>query len=192
MDAASPLLLLSVALGASGVAVLRYAWALSRRSVGLNAAGWALLATAVVAGWGGGGAWGVAMASIAARLAACVALAVAGLRSPPGKARSPNRRADMLPEAGEPRRIGRRFGTFAIVILGGLAVSIGLAVALRGLGGALGWNEADTLVLALYLVPLFWAVLATVLLMQARRRSQIATLVLCSLPLIPVLATGGL
>src|SRR5690606_7701384 len=143
MDAASPLLLLSVALGASGVAVLRYAWALSRRSVGLNAAGWALLATAVVAGWGGGGAWGVAMASIAAMLAASVALAVAALRSPPGKARTPNRRAGMLPEAGEPWRIGRRFGTFAIVILGGLAVSIGLAVALRGLGGALGWNEAD-------------------------------------------------
>lgn len=192
MNAVSPLLVLALALGAGGVAVLRHAWSLPKRSAGWNAGGWSLLAAAVAAGWASDGAWGVAMASIAAMAAACAALAVAGLRSPPGKARSSNRRVGMLPEAGKPRRVGRRFGTFAIVILGGLVVSIGLAVAIRGLGGALGWNEANTLVLALYAVPLVWAVLATVLLMQARRRSQIVTLVLCSLPLIPVLATGGL
>lgn len=192
MEAASPVLALALAFAAGGIAVLRHAWALPKRSAGWNAAGWALLAGATAAGWHSEGAWGVTIVALVAMTVACVALAVAAYRSPPGKMRSSNRRAGMLPEAGEPRRVGRRFGTFAIVILGGLLVSIGLAVALRGLGGALGWNEANTLVIALYAVPLAWAVLAIVLLMQANRRSQIATLVLCSLPLIPVLVAGGL
>jgi len=192
MAAVSPLLGLALAFAAGGIAVLRHAWSLPKRSARWNAAGWGLLAGAVGAGWLSDGAWGVAIAALIAMAAACVALAIAAYRSPTGKMRSSNRRAGMLPEGGEPRRVGRRFGTFAIVVIGGLLVSIGLAVALRGLGGALGWNEADTLVLALYAVPLAWAVLAIVLLMQASRRSQIATLVLCSLPLIPVLAAGGL
>ena len=72
----------------------------------------------------------------------------------------------MLPEAGEPRRIGRRAGTFLLVIVAGFAVSVGLGLAVRGLGGVLGWSEANANTLALYSVPVTWSVLAFVLLMQ--------------------------
>lgn len=190
MGAASPLLWLAALFGAAGVAVLRYAWSLPKRSAVWNGGGWAFFVAAVFAGWASDGAWGVAFAALVTMAAAGVVLGVAGFRSPRGRARPSNRRVGLLPDGDEPRRIGRRIGTFLIVIGGGFVVSIGLAVALCGLGGALGWNEANTLVLALYAVPLGWAVLATVLLMLARRRSQIAALALCALPVAPFLLIG--
>lgn len=97
----------------------------------------------------------------------------------------------MLPERGEPRRIGRRIGTFLLVMVAGLAASIAFAVGVRGIGGALGWHEADANVIALFAVPLAWGVLATVLLMQVRRQVQVATLLAFGLPLLPGLLAGG-
>jgi hypothetical protein len=98
----------------------------------------------------------------------------------------------MLPERGEPRRIGRRFGTFGLVIVAGLVVSVDLAMAIRGLGAILGWREANSNALALFTVPVAWAVLSTILLMQERRRDQVLTLVASGLPLIPVLVAGAM
>jgi hypothetical protein len=77
-------------------------------------------------------------------------------------------------------------------MIAGFAVSVGLAAAMRGLGGLLGWDEANANALALFTVPLAWAVLCTVLLMQTRRRDQIVTLALCALPTLPVLLSGAL
>jgi hypothetical protein len=37
-----------------------------------------------------------------------------------------------------------------------------------------------------------WAVLSTALLMQSRRRDQLVTLLVCSLPALPVLLSGAL
>ncbi|HEY6816063.1 MAG TPA: hypothetical protein VI168_11030 [Croceibacterium sp.] len=187
-----PLLGLAAALGVAGVAVLRFAWSLPRRSVPWNAAGWGLLLAAAIGAALAEGAWGVSVASLLAMGAATIALAEAGARAPRGRAAASNRRVGMLPEAGEPRQIGRRIGTFALVILAGSAVSVGLATAMRGLGGLLGWHAANANALALFTVPVAWAVLCTVLLMQTRRRSQFLTLGLCSLPLVPVLLTGAL
>lgn len=191
MNGASSLLWLSAAFGVAGVGVLRFAWSLPKRSAMWNAAGWGLLFASVLGAALADGAWGIAVAAIFTMTAAMIALSVAGARSPSGRAAASNRRVGMLPEAGEPRRIGRRFGTFGLVIVAGLAVSIGLAVAMRGLGGMLGWHEANSNALALFTVPLVWAVLCTVLLMQTRRRNQVLTLVLCSLPILPVLLTGA-
>ena len=70
---------------------------------------------------------------------------------------------------------------FALVMIGGALVSVALAAAVRGLGGLLGWHEANANALALFTVPLGWAALCTVLLMQTRRRSQLLTLVSCAL-----------
>lgn len=189
---ADPLVWIAAALGVAGVAMLRFAWSLPRRSAGWNSVGWAALGGAAVTAAMGDGAWGVSVASLFAMGAACAALSIAGLRSPPGRATASKQRVGMLPEAGEPRRIGRRLGTFALVIVVGFAVSVGLAVAVRGLGDLLGWSEANSNAIALFTAPLAWAVLATILLMQTRRRSQIATILLCSLPLLPVLLTGAL
>ena len=192
MGAASPLLWLAAALGVAGVGVLRLAWALPRRSAAWNAAGWSLLLAATVGSAAAEGAWGVAVAALLAMAAALAMLAVAGARSPAGRAAGSNRRVGMLPEGNEPRRIGRRLGTFALVIFGGFAASLALALATRALGGALGWHAANANALALFAVPLGWAVLSTVLLMQASRRSQVVTLVLCGLTAVPALLTGGL
>lgn len=192
MGGASPLLWLAAAFGVAGIGVLRFAWSLPRRSTAWNAAGWGLLLASTVGAAAAEGAWGVAMAAMLTMAAALIALAVAGARSPQGREKASNRRVGMLPEGSEPRRIGRRFGTFALVVVAGAAVSIGLAVSLRGLGGLLGWQPANANALALFAAPLAWAVLCTVLLMQTRRRSQVLTLALCSLPLVPVLLTGVL
>ena len=192
MGGASPVLWLAAAFGVAGVGVLRFAWALPRRSGTWNAAGWGLLLAAAIGAGLAEGAWGVAVAAMLAMAAAMIALAIAGARSPQGRATASNRRVGMLPEGAEPRRIGRRIGTFALVMVAGAAVSIGLAAAVRGLGELLGWHAANSNALALFTVPLAWAVLCTVLLMQTRRRSQLLTLALCSLPLVPVLLTGAL
>jgi hypothetical protein len=79
----------------------------------------------------------------------------------------------------------------AAAVLLGWAASIALAIGLRWLALAIGWSEANANSLALFAVPLAWGVLATILLMQHTRRSQIATLAIASAPLIPALLAGS-
>jgi hypothetical protein len=192
MAGMTPLLWLAALAGIAGVAVLRLAWSRKTRSAALNGAGWALLGAAAVAGGADAGAWGIAVAALFAMGAALALLAAAAIRSPEGRAKTSNRRVGMLPEAGEPRRVGRRVGTFLLVIVAGFAVSLGLGLAVRGLGGLLGWSDANANVLALYTIPLAWTVLVFVLLMQEKRRSQVLTLLACCVPILPMLVTGAL
>jgi hypothetical protein len=174
----------------AAVGLLRLGWGRRTRSRTINGAAWALLLAGVVVAGMGGGAWGVALAALCAMLLAFAVLAVAGIRSPERRAKASNRRVGMLPEKGEPRRIGRRLVTFLLTIVAGFAVSIGLGLAMRGLGGVLGWSEANANVLALYTVPVAWSVLAFALLMQQTRRSQVLTLLACAVPVVPVLLSG--
>lgn len=175
-----------------GIALLRHAWSLSRRSPAWNGAGWTALGGAAGLAAAAEGAWGVSVAALASMAAALVTLAVAGILSPKGRTKASNRRAGMLPEAGEPRRIGRRVVTFLLTVVGGLVVSVGLGLAARWLGDLLGWSEANANVAALYTVPVVWALLVFVLLMQEKRRSQVLTLLACCLPAMPMLAGGSL
>jgi len=192
MGGAAPLMWLAAALGVAGVGVLRFAWSLPRRSAAVNAVGWNMLFASAIAASFAEGAWGIAVAAIPAMATAMIALAVAGARSPNGRETASNRRVGMLPEGTESRRIGRRLATFGLVMIAGAVVSVGLAAAVRGLGGVLGWGEANANALALFTAPLAWAVLCTVLLMQTRRSSQVLTLALCALPAVPVLLSGAL
>lgn len=192
MGGATPLLWIAAALGVAGVAALRFAWSLPKRSPVANGIGWGLLAISSIGAGLAEGAWGVAVAALCATLAAFAVLAVAGVRAPAGRAKASNRRVGMLPEAGEPRRIGRRVVTFLLTIVAGFAVSIGLGLALRGLGGALGWSEANANVVALFSVPLVWSALVFALLMQRSRRAQALTLLACCVPVVPVLLSGAL
>lgn len=189
--AAELLLTAAMAAAIGGVAVLRLAWSRRQRSAVLNTAGWGFLALAALCGGAASGAWGIAIASLVAMGAATIALALAAAQSPAGRANASNRRAGMLPERREPREIGRRVGTFLIVILGGLIASIALGIGLRWAAIAIGWVEADANALAFIAVPLVWGVIACVMLMQQNRRSQAATLLVCTLPLIPALLSGA-
>ena len=191
MEGVAPIVWLACALGVAAIALLRFAWSRRRRSAYLTGSAWAALLIAIFLAWRGEGAWGVAIFSIFAMVAALVALAVAGAKSPPGREKASDRRAGMLPEAGEPRRIGSRIATFLLVIVGGLVASVGLAFVVRGVGGLLGWSEADSNALAFFALPLAWAALAAILLVQLRRRSQVATLLVCALLAMPFLIFGG-
>jgi len=186
-------LILTGAIAAIGsVCALRANWARKERSVPLNSLGWGLMALAAVLAWQGAGAWGVAVAALAGMAVAAVLLAVAAATAPAGKAKASNRRVRMLPERGEPSQIGRRVGTFLIVVPLALLVSIGLAVVVMAIADLAGASPANSVALAFFATPLVWAILAHVLLIQQRRRAQWLVLIASALPIVPVALTGVL
>ena len=187
------LLLTAACIGSiGGVATLRYAWAQPRRSNVLNAAGWLLLLTAPILAWDAAGAWGASIASLAAMTAAFVALGWAAATSAPAKQKASNRRVRMLPEQGEPLRIGARIITFLLVAIVAALLSVALAIAIGHAARLGGWSEANSTVVALASMPLIWAVLAFFMTMQTRRSAQIQVLALVGLPVVPILALGVL
>jgi hypothetical protein len=185
-------LILAAACAIGGVAALRRAWALPQRSAPANALGWALLAGGCLSGGAAAGAWGVAVTALVAMSAAFAVLAQAALGSRPAHSRASNRRVRMLPERNEPRRLGRRLATFLLIALLAAVLSIGLAVAAGWLARLAGWSIANANVLAMFLTPLAWTLLAFTLLMQTSRGAQLRLLLIASLPLWPVLAAGAL
>jgi hypothetical protein len=177
MTTGIPWLWLACGLGVAAIALLRFAWSLPRRSRGWTSAAWVTLAVSVLSGWQAGGAWGVSVAALVTMAAACVPLALACTDAPRRNGKTAERSPAMPPR--EPRRIVRRVITFLLVMPGGLVAAMGLGFVVRGLGSASHWGEANANVAALYAVPIAWAVLAVVLLMQMRRISQFVTLLAC-------------
>ncbi|RIV92749.1 hypothetical protein D2V17_01175 [Aurantiacibacter xanthus] len=174
-----------------GVAMLRWSWSLARRSAAANAIGWGLLLGGCIAGGASAGAWGVSVVALLAMAAAAVVLGWAAAISPAGREKGSARRVRMLPESGEPLRLGSRLLTFALVVFGGLAASIAFGIALRSAGLGIGWNEANANATALIAIPLAWSILLTILLMIEGRRSQVLALAITSLPLLPALLAGS-
>ena len=180
-----------MAAAACGVSVLRWSWSLKRRSGLANLAGWGVLLLACVLGGSASGAWGVSVVALAGMAFALSILAWAAATSPAGRSSASERRVRMLPDGPGPLHLGRRFVTFALVVVGGFAASVGLAIALRVGTLGLGWSQSDANAVALCAVPLVWGILATVLLMLETRRQQLVALLATSLPLIPALVAGG-
>jgi hypothetical protein len=180
---ADTLLVAAGASAAAGSVVLRFAWSLPRRSIAWNTAGWGLFGLGALLGWLSAGAWGTAVASLCGMGAALLLLAhAAGTTPAPANARASNRRAGALPERGEPWRLGRRIVTFLIVVLVAMIVSVGLAVAARGLVAWSGAGEANANVASLFVMPLAWALLAFALLMEERRARQWRLLAIAAVP----------
>lgn len=180
-----------VAAAVAGIIVLRLSWGRSQRSIPGNTLGWLLLVGAAIAGWAAAGAWGAAVVSLWSMGAALAALSIAAWNSPPARRAASNRRAGMLPEAGEPAHIARRITTFFIVTIGGLVSAIALAVTARWLAAAGGASEADANVIALFASPLGWTVIAFLLLMT---QSHLRRFVILAVPLaaaLPALVTGS-
>jgi hypothetical protein len=169
-------MLASIGAGVGAVAVLRLSWARAKRSRVLNTLGWGLVALAAVLGWVEAGAWGATVTALWAMGAAMLVLGWAAWRSPPARRTVSNRRAGMLPEQGEPARIGGRVATFLLVTVAAMAASIAFAIAVRWLAVLMGASEANANVLALFAVPLGWTVLAFLMLMIDSRRRQFALL----------------
>lgn len=158
--------------GMAAVLGLRAAWSRKHRSAPANAMCWGLLLLALALGWGAARAWGMAVVSLAATGCAFLLLGHAALAAPAGKASASTRRVHMLPEKGESLRLWRRIATFILCVPVALAVALLLALAARALTDSAGWAEADSNVLALFLMPLCWALLLFALLMSQGRRGQ--------------------
>ena len=191
MTGASPLSWIGIAAIIVAVLQLRRAWGLPRRSAVQNAIGWALMLAGAALALAGDGAWGLAVASLGGMTTAALLIAQAGWMSPRSKARSSDRRAHMLSEKGEPRHIGRRLLTFLLVVPLGFAASLLAALGARALAGMAGWSDADGNVMALLLLPVFWGILAFLLLMLPSRREQFAWLAAPAIAGLGLIWIGG-
>lgn len=172
---ALPVLLGSAAC-AAGVAALRLGWARPRRSAALNGLSWGSLAGGLVLlGWAEG-AWGVAIGALAAMLTAGMLLAAAARNGGNGARRGRAAEEPALPGARSPLALGRRAGVFLLVVPGGFAAAILIALAGLAVAREAGWREPDALALAFYLFPLAWAIIALALMLRARLRPALAGL----------------
>ena len=177
----------------TAVAVLRLSWGRTARNAGINAAGWALALTAAIAGAAYAGAWGVAVISLWAMAAAAVLLAWSAWQASPNtRSSASNRRAAMLPEGGEPARVGRRLVTFLTVTIGGLIASVAFATAVRWVAVVTNADEANANVAALFAAPMGWTILTFVLLITPNRKRQFAIVSGTIATAIPAILTGSL
>lgn len=177
------LLILAAASAIGGAAALRFAWSQPSRSMIWNGVGWGLFLVATLSAWIGAGAWGVAIAALCGMGAAVALLAYAAVTAPAiAGAKASNRRANMLPQGGEPLFLWRRIVTFLIVVIVAMIVSIGIGIATRAVALLLGAGEANANVLALFAMPLMWVWLAYALLMEHRRKRQGQILLLWAVP----------
>ncbi|WP_417621510.1 hypothetical protein [Parasphingorhabdus sp.] len=183
--------LIGTASAIASVLVLRLSWARSERSLPLNVAGWLLLTFSIASGWVLAGAWGVSILSLWAMVTAFVILAVAAWKSPPARRKPSNRRAGILPEAGEPLRLVSRCATFLLVVLAGMISAVALAITTRWISLLMGASEANANVLALFAAPLGWTVLAFLILMTDSRKGQFAIIAIPVATAIPAFVTGS-
>jgi uncharacterized membrane protein len=167
---ADALLYAGAAAAFGGMALLRYAWSRPKRSLRLNAIAWMLLASAMVVGAAMEGMWGVAIEFLVGMATAFAILIHAVWAAPASKVKPSNRRANMLPEPGQPLRLGRRVLTFLIVVALGMLAAVGYAMGARWLAELAGAGEADANVTALFVMPLAWTFVAFFMMMSGRRR----------------------
>ena len=183
------LILASAGSAILGIAILRYSWHRTGRSVRHNTAGWLLLAIGAVGGWSGAGAWGLTVIMLVGTAAACIALAPGAFEMPKASRRAMAANGASGAEAGDWRR---GLMTFALTGPAALVVTIAIALAARDL--AMRWPvaEADGNVMVLGLVPLVWPLLTFAMLMCTKRTSQIAMLAIpLTLSLVPLILLGG-
>jgi hypothetical protein len=184
-------MLVATAAGVGGVTVLRLAWGREQRSHLQNAIGWALIAFALVAGWVAAGAWGATVASLFAIGTALAVLGHSAIVSRPVRAKASNRRAGMLPQAGEPLGLSRRFATFLVVVSGGFAAALAVALLGRWIAMTLGVHPANGNAIALFSMPIAWTVLMVVLMMEQRQRRRITLLAVSLAAAIPPFIAGA-
>jgi hypothetical protein len=155
---------------AAAVLLIRLGWG-GRR--GAAAAGWALAAASLaLLGWRDG-AWGMAMATVAGIAVALAIVLHAGWTSPAKAVRAP-RQAPAAAIPRRPRDISRRLAVFALTVPLAFAAAQWLAFAAHMAARARGTDEADALVLMLFLQPIVWGLLVTIQMTRAGPTRMIA------------------
>ena len=163
------LIWLGSAAAVAAVLLLRRSWGLKARSTAANALAWGLLILAVALGAAGAGAWGISVVSLVATTVAFLCLAQAALASPRPKAVGVTRRTAPPPE---PRCVGARLLVFLLAVPGAMVASPAVALAVRALSGLAGADESNSNTLALFLMPLLWMGIVTLLMLEPRRTRQ--------------------
>jgi len=154
------------------IALLRFAWSTSKRSIALNGMAWGALFTAMALSAVVEGAWGMAIVSLCAMGMAALCLAYAAWTAPPGKAAVPAGRMKQEGGRTEPLQLGHRGVTFLVTVPAALLVAMAVALAARELANRAGLHEANSALLAFLSMPLIWAILIFALLFWPRRRAQ--------------------
>lgn len=189
--AGDTLIMVAVFAAILGVAVLRIAWAQSRRSLLLNVAGWALLISSAVSSWVGAGAWGVSIAGLCGMGMASVLIVYAIFTAPPARAERASSKQERNPaDVKDPKFLFRRFLTFVIVVLLAFAAALALGLTAHRLAILAGTSEADAIGIGLFSMPLIWTLLSFALLMTESRLRQFALLISCTLPSVAILLLG--
>lgn len=182
--------LIAALAGIAGIGVLRASWSRDQRSHRMNITGWSLILSAAACGVAFAGAWGIAIAALPPMTGAFALLAMAAIRSQPGKVRAAPRRDYVGIAQRAPMRLAARSLTFVLVAVLAAIVGLGIATAAGGLVLLGGAGKSDAYATALFMMPMAWGVLAFVLLMQPHRRGQAKVLAFASIPAWPCLAVG--
>lgn len=162
---ASALLLVVAAIG-----LIRAGWSGQRR---LGIAGWAVAALAAAILVHEDGAWGLALATVVAMLAAILLVLWSGWTSP-ARQRRPARE---LPAVAIPRRwhdVLRRLAVFLLVVPVGFAATLWLTFGAQAVARSWGVGDADTTALTLFLLPLLWSALMGWQMTRADARRMVA------------------
>lgn len=167
---------LAIGCAACGVLVVRLGWQ-GKRAVALG--GWALVLAALSALAGRAGAWGIAVGGLAAMAAAMVMLARSVWVAPAGTFRPQRSSARIAPPRWPVARPGRRFAIFLLVVPIGFAAAQLLAFGAQVAARRGGWDDADSLALALLLQPIAWAALASVQMTRAEWGAMIVPALVC-------------
>lgn len=180
---ATVLIVIGAGLIASGVGALRLAWGRARAGPA-TPIGWAAIALGLVLLASREGAWGLAVGGLIGSAAAFALLAYAWWRDLPARAAARTGRTTLRLHEGGRLHLGRRFLTFLLVVFAAMGASVAAGVAAQAFGRAVGWTEADSNTLGLFVFPVAWTLLATVMML---RTSSVAM----AKPIVGTLAASG-
>lgn len=119
------------------------------------------------------GAWGLAIGTAAGIVSVLAIVLHAGWASP-AKALRPAREAPSVVIPVTMSDVARRVAVFALVVPGAFLAAQWLAFGVQAVARRGGAGDADTIVLALYLQPVLWAVIMTVQMTRAGAARMIA------------------
>ncbi|SFP86575.1 hypothetical protein [Sphingomonas rubra] len=164
--------MIALALAAIVAAMLlvRLGWA-GRR--GAAPIGWAIAAVALVVLVVKDGAWGLAVGTTVAIVAALALVLHAAAISAPRTMRPP-REAPAVHVPHHARDVARRVAVFALVVPVAFVAAQGLAFGLQALARRAGWDDANTTVLALFLQPVLWTAIMAVQMTRASTARMVA------------------
>lgn len=168
---------------AFGVLLVRLGWGREDRGLRIGT-GWALITVALGALMWRDGAWGLALGTSVATLAAFVALAHAAITAPRSRKSTPPRDAatTVMLHSESWAGLGRRVLVFLLAVPASAAAAMLVALAAQTLARAAGWGEANAGVAGLAAFPVAWAVVTTLVMLRDRVIQMVRIVAVTAIP----------